>query len=368
MRVVMLVGRSTGGIGTHVVDLTASLRSLGDEVHVVTDPLTADRFGVPDARPWWPDPRHPWRACADAGRMRRALRGADVVHAHGHQAGLVAVLVSRGLRPRPTVVVSLHNAVLHGTGPRGVALTAVERLVARNADLVTGASTDLVHRARQLGARRSELAPVPSPRVPALLAMDPPDDAERARLEASVLESAGLHRGGALVVTVSRVAPQKDLTTLLDAADELVTPVTWCVIGDGDRDLAERLEREIDERRLPVHLVGPVTDPGPWLRAAAVLVLTSRWEARALVVQEALAAGTPVVATDTGGLRDLLDGVGRLVPVGAAADVAEAVDDLLADPSSHAAARLAGRERARSWDDAEATARRWRRWYAAVGR
>ena len=368
MRVVMLVGRSTGGIGTHVVDLTASLRSLGDEVLLVTDPLTADRFGIADARRWWPDPRHPWRAGTDVGRMRRALRGADVVHAHGHQAGLVAVVASRGLRPGPAVVVSLHNAVLHGTGSRGVALTAVERLVARTADLVTGASTDLVHRARQLGARRTELAPVPSPRVPTLLATEPPDEADRGRLAASVLENAGVPYGGALVVTVSRVAPQKDLTTLLEAAGELVAPVTWCVIGDGDPGLAERLEREIDERRLPVHLVGPVADPVPWLRAAAVLVLTSRWEARALVVQEALAAGTPVVATDTGGLRDLLDGIGRLVPVGAAADVAEAVDDLLADPSARAAARRAGRERARSWDDAEATARRWRRWYASVGR
>src|SRR5680860_1797340 len=58
--------------------------------------------------------------------------------------------------------------------------------------------------------------------------------------------------------------------------------------------------------RVPVHFVGARSDAGQWLRAAEVFVLPSEWEARALVVQEAMAAGTPVVATDVGGLHDLV--------------------------------------------------------------
>ena len=80
--------------------------------------------------------------------------------------------------------------------------------------------------------------------------------------------------------------------------------------------------------------MGARTDVSDWLRAADVFVLTSRWEARALVVQEAMAAGLPVVVTRTGGLPELVGDAGSLVAVGDPAAVAAEVDRLLADPSS----------------------------------
>ncbi len=95
-------------------------------------------------------------------------------------------------------------------------------------------------------------------------------------------------------------------------------------------------------------------------------MLPSLWEARALVVQEAMAAGVPVVATDTGGLRDLVAGVGTLVPVGDQTAVAAAVDRYLADPAARHTASVAGRKRATSWDDGKATASRWHEWYSAL--
>jgi glycosyltransferase involved in cell wall biosynthesis len=79
-----------------------------------------------------------------------------------------------------------------------------------------------------------------------------------------------------------------------------------------------------------------------------------------------MAAGLPVVATDTGGLRDLVEGVGTLVPVGDAAAVADAVGTYLREPATRHTASVAGRERAASWDDGAATARRWRQWYSAL--
>src|SRR6476661_8073702 len=109
----MLLGRSTGGIGTHVADLSADLRALGDEVTVVTDPITAGQFDLPGAQLWWPGrSAGPLGSVRDLGRLRGLVRGADVVHAHGHQAGLVAVIASAGTRT--PVVVSHHNAVLVG--------------------------------------------------------------------------------------------------------------------------------------------------------------------------------------------------------------------------------------------------------------
>jgi glycosyltransferase involved in cell wall biosynthesis len=367
MRVVMLLGRSAGGIGTHVADLTADLRDLGDDVTVVTDGSTAQRFDLSGARLWWPG-----RASGLVGslrglaRLRGLVRGADVLHAHGHQAGLVAVVVAAGTRT--PVVVSQHNAVLVG-GLRRRVLDLVQRVVARRADLVTGASSDLVAEAVRLGAREARLAEVPSPRVPDLLATAPLPDADRRALTAELLRENGIEApaaGAPLVLSIARVAPQKDLDTFVDTIACLPLAVTGVVVGGGDDDLRDALTDRIRQDGLPVHLVGPQPDPSRWLRAADVFVLTSTWEARALVVQEAMAAGVPVVATDVGGLPDLVEGVGVLVPVGQAARAADAVGRYLTEPAARHTASVRGRERATSWDDGTATARRWHEWYSGM--
>jgi glycosyltransferase involved in cell wall biosynthesis len=365
MRVVMLVGRSTGGIGTHVADLAAQLRRFGDEVEVVTDALTAERFDFGHPRLWWPSRQ------AGIGRslrgllaLRRLAAGADVLHAHGHQAALVAAIALVGLRAR--LVVSQHNAILDARGIRGALGGLAQRLVARRADLVTGASTDLVVDAERRGARAAALAPVPSPRVPDLLTRRVLDAPARAAEATRLLREAGVPPSGPLVLTISRVAPQKDLHTLVEAAGRLDTPVTWVVIGDGDAGLLADVRARATALDAPVHFIGAVADPAPWLRAAEVFVLPSAWEARALVIQEAMAAGTPVVVSDVGGLHDLVHGVGPLVPVGDATGFAEAVGTILSDPTQRAALSAAGRGRATGWDDGESTARRWRRWYAAL--
>lgn len=365
----MLVGRSTGGIGTHAVQLARGLRDLGDEVSFVTDPLTAQRFGLGDALPWWPGRalgvigslRHLWR-------LRGLVRRADVLHAHGHQAGLLGAVVALGTRT--PLVVSQHNAVLGRTGPAGAVSSLVQRFVSRRAALVSGASSDLVAEARRHGARAARLAEVPSPRVPDLLAQPPPTEQERRALAVELLRRNDIQATveTPMVLTIARVAPQKDLDTFVDAVAALPLPVTGVVVGDGDTGLLATLRTRVLAERLPVHFVGRQDDPGQWLRAADVFVLLSTWEARALVVQEAMAAGVPVVATDTGGLPDLVDGIGTLVPVRAAAAAADAVAAYLTDPAARHTASVAGRERATSWDDDDATARRWHEWYATLPR
>ncbi|MEJ5890119.1 glycosyltransferase, partial [Pseudokineococcus marinus] len=111
MRVVLVVGRATGGIAGHVAALATGLADAGVDVAVATGDATAERWeglgagageapvppGVPVLR-LWPSPRRPVAALRRARALRRLLAGADVVHAHGHQAGLLALLVARGLR------------------------------------------------------------------------------------------------------------------------------------------------------------------------------------------------------------------------------------------------------------------------------
>ena len=109
------------------------------------------------------------------------------------------------------------------------------------------------------------------------------------------------------------------------------------------------LQAEIDAGGLPVRLLGYRADVADLLGAADVVVLTSRWEARALIAQEALRAGRPLVATAVGGVPDLVDDAAVLVPYGDPGALAAAVAGVLDDPAE--AARLAtdGPVRAATW-------------------
>ena len=375
----MLLGRSTGGIGTHVAQLSADLRDAGVHVIVVTHPLTAASFEVGPARLWWPGSAGPARAVRDFGRLRRLAGASDIVHAHGHQAGFLATLVTvslmgaRVLGRRPKLIVSQHNAVLEGSGRQGLKRLA-QCWVTRHADLVTGASSDLVAQALRFGAGLAALAEVPSPQVPGLLAQQPADFENRAQIRQSLflsLVGEGLGDLGnkedaavPLVVTVSRIARQKNLPVLVQAAALVRQRCIWVVIGDGDPRLLAQLRQQASDLGAPVHFIGSRRDADQWLRAAEVFVLSSEWEARALVVQEAMAAGTPVVATDVGGLHDLVSGTGLLVIPGDAGAIAKATDSILADPGLRDDLAARGREVAEALPDGPDTASRWLAWYS----
>jgi glycosyltransferase involved in cell wall biosynthesis len=384
MKVIMVLGASTGGIGTHVAQLSADLRDRGVNVIVVTHPLTAASFDLGPVRQWWPGSGGWVRGVRDLRLLRRLAATADVVHAHGHQGALVASLATlatlannkaRGRRRQPKLVVSQHNAVLEDSGRQGLKRLA-QRWVARRADLVTGASSDLVAEAVSFGASRAELAKVPSPAVPALLAQPPADRSARIRIRQGVQaslavdpENPGDQLGHAdpalpLVVTISRIAPQKDLPVLVEAASRLRHACTWVVLGGGDPGLLAQLRLQVRAAGAPVHFIGARSDAGQWLRAAEVFVLPSRWEARALVVQEAMAAGTPVVATDVGGLHDLVAGTGLLVIPGDPEAIAAATDRVLADPGLREQLAARGREVASALPDGRAAASRWLARYA----
>lgn len=337
MRVLLLVGHAAGGIGAHVQSLAAGLATAGLDVLVATSASTADRFDLPGARVLWPQ-GPPWVRLARLGRLRRLAASADVVHAHGHQAGVVALAVVATLPrgQRPVVVVSWHNAVL-GSGPLRWGRALLERLQARRAQLVTGASPDLVGRALALGARSPRLAPVAAPAAGAWAGATA---AVRGDLEAAH----GVPSQARLVLTVARVAPQKRLDVLVAAASRLRArqDLWWLVAGAGDPVLLAQLQAQASSGGARVRFLGARADVGALMAVADVLVVTSSWEARALVVQEAMAAGLPVVATDAGGLAGLLGPAGVLVPVGDDAAVAAAVSRLLDDPAERARLGAAG--------------------------
>jgi glycosyltransferase involved in cell wall biosynthesis len=87
------------------------------------------------------------------------------------------------------------------------------------------------------------------------------------------------------------------------------------------------------------------------LAAADVAVISSVWEARSLFAQEALRAGVPLVATDVGGIPEVVGDAAVLVPPGNPAALAAAVSHLLSRPELGARLVVAGRARAAQWPD-----------------
>ncbi|MEO8518220.1 MAG: glycosyltransferase family 4 protein [Dermatophilaceae bacterium] len=345
MKIVMLLGRSTGGIAGHVAELSAHLRDRGEDLLVVTDPLTARRFDPRLVRLWWPESGGWFRKVSHLGRLRGLASTSDVLHAHGLRAGALGVAVARSLprERRPRVVVTLHNLPIGGRS-MSAASAVLERVVARGADAVLGVSGDLVERAVASGARHTARALVPAPARP-----------PTRRTAVQVRAELGLSEDGALLVTVARLAPQKGLDLLCDtalllkqrlAAGDLpgIATLTWVVAGDGP--LAEHLAGRIEDQGLPVVALGRRDDVPDLLAAADLVVSAAVWEGQPIWLQEALWLGAAIVATDVGGTHEVTGEGASLVAAGNPAYLAGAIVDLLTDEPRREALRHGALERA----------------------
>ena len=134
-----------------------------------------------------------------------------------------------------------------------------------------------------------------------------------------------------LIVCIGRLSPEKDHLTLLRAMTLMSPQRPWrlAIVGDGP----ERAELETFVRAnglsKRVAFTGYSADPFGWLMRARVAVLSSAHEGLPCVLMEALACGTPVVATDCSyGPRDILQNgrYGTLTPVGDAPALAVAIE------------------------------------------
>jgi glycosyltransferase involved in cell wall biosynthesis len=351
MRATIVLGTSAGGVGTHVRSLVDRLPGLGIEVGVACPEQTEQRFGFRAAGATYrpvpigaaPRPRQDWSAVR---ALRAAVAGSDVVHAHGFRAaGLTGLAMGRRSSDRTPMVATWHNVVM-GSGLRRRILAELERLAARRADVTLGVSSDLVRRARELGAPDARLVPVPAAR---LRPSSRDRDDVRAELDAGERP---------VVLAVGRLAPQKDYDTLIRAAagwqDRAPRPLVL-IAGDGPD--VNRLQQMIDADGLPVRLLGRREDMADLLAAADVYVLTSRWEGTPLAVQEAMALGVPVVATAVGGIPEMVADGAMLVPAGDDRAVSEQVGRLVDDPELRAQLAGRGRDVAASWPDEAETAR-----------
>ncbi|POM22360.1 Alpha-D-kanosaminyltransferase [Actinomadura rubteroloni] len=340
LRVALVLGTSGGGVGRHVRSVAAGLTARGARVLVCGPAATEELFSFTSAGARFAavdlaDRPRPARDARAVARLRRLLRHADVVHAHGLRAGALAV--AAGVRPavgplrigrgRTPLAVTLHNAVLAG-GRTAAVYGLLERVVARGADAVLGVSPDLEERMRSLGARRVQAAFVPAP---------PPRSSPGPAVRPDVRARLGVG-DRPLVLAVGRLAEQKGLSTLLDAAAGWARrdPVPLVAVA-GDGPLEDDLAARIAAEDLPVRLLGRRSDVPDLLAAADVAVVPSVWEGQPLIVQEIMRAGRPLVATRVGGIPAMVGASARGQAAGSPLQGPESDAALLVPPGDAAA-------------------------------
>lgn len=345
LRIIHCFRAPVGGLFRHVLDLSGAQAERGHEVGFVidsttADPLTEERLAKVAGRLSLGITRIPMGRLPGPGDIKagRAVRNAvsdlraDVLHGHGAKGGAYARLATRELRQAGQHIACFytpHGGSLHygPATPQGLVYTAVEKLLARYTDGLIF-ECDFIRRIydRRIGALQVPRRVIPN-------ALQPGDFTP--------------HRpspDAADFLFVGELRQLKGVDLLLEALSRIAAerPVRAVIVGAGpDAAKFHRLAGDLA-------LEGIVNFPGamPAQRAFELgrcLVVPSRAESMPYIVLEAAAAGMPLIATDVGGVPEIVNGTDtRLVPPGDAAALASAMTEFLnnAEAAQERATRL----------------------------
>ena len=360
------------GVGEQVIQLAAGLRKRGHEVRIL---------GRGEGQARGPKLLFPWAVLPPFVSALREFRP-HVVQVHesdGALAALATVLLSALLRPAPQLIALLQVSYIEE-------IRAVRPL--RAGGRVIGRPGGVERRFRWLkapvqvllGCLTAWLADrvlAPSSRTASELSRDYgiqgvrvlPNAMGRGPVEA---EGGGSPAGHDSLVFVGRLRIRKGLEVLLEALARLRAErpgVRLRVAGDGEHRTA--VERAVLRLGLEetVEVLGRCDEAQvrELLRTSRALVVPSIYEGMPLVILEAMEAGLPVVASAVSGIPEVvIDGrSGWLVPAERPGRLAEALLEVLEDPSEAARRGQAGRELLEERFRPESVARLWE---AAVGR
>ena len=258
--------------------------------------------------------------------------GFDLVHSY-MRAPSVLARVASSLIFGPPVIVSERNVDL---GQARGAITLERMLAGRAAAMIVNAEAIRVHVERLVPAWRKMIKVIPNG-----VAWSEPTDAERRKAG----EFRRSHLGGAeiLLGVVARIEWQKAPDILLHALellpDEVCGRIRVVWVGKTiDRELVLLIRRRLEDSPLAgrVSFIPETRDVRSVYLGIDGLVLPSRWEGFPNVVLEALAHGVPVIATDVGDVRKLVEPgtSGWVVPTGDAGALASAIRDLVGSPTA----------------------------------
>ncbi len=266
-----------------------------------------------------------------AGRARAAIRSwrPDVVHAQDRRAGLVLTGLRFHRGARPALVQTYHGVPddvaepwFRGA-PGSAGPSAYTRAVLAGDAAVARTLDHTIVPAEAMGRFLSRRLRVPAGRLTRI-------DNCVGLGEPSPPQGPVRH-----LIFVGLLVERKGILTLLTALAALgVFPrdARLTVVGDGPQRAEAEQAAQVPPLRGRVTFLGFRPDVPALLAGADALVLPSTMEQQPLVVAEAMAAGKPVIATDTGGVADML-GAGHVVPPGDVRALASRLRALFADPA-----------------------------------
>ncbi|MEB3357732.1 MAG: glycosyltransferase, partial [Synechococcales bacterium] len=274
----------------------------------------------------------------------------DVVCSVLDHANLAALIATQGLAARPTVVLNVENTLSaqyryqRSMHPTNWLLRSLIPILYPKADHIIAASQGVAHDLKYL-------VPSVSDRISVIY---------RACVDQQVQQSAaqplphGLPVSRPLIVACGRLTEQKGFLSLLDtfAIVRQSIPASLWIIGEGPQ--RAQLEARIQNLKLTdcVSLLGFQANPYALMQAADLFVLSSRYEGFGIVIVEAMACGTPVIAVDcpSGPSEIISHGVnGLLVPPDDRQALASSIVNLLNNSAQQAQLAIAGRQRAQNF-------------------
>jgi len=358
----LLTTLGMGGAERQVVSLAERMRQRGHTVRlVVLLPRQAEEWstGLDVAR--LEMRKRPLSLLAGLLKGQRALREfePDLLHSHTFPANLTARAL-RLLGPTVPVITTIHN-VYEGGWQRMWAYRLTDPL----SECTTAVSRAAAERAVRVRAVPAKKCQVLSNGIE--LEGLQPDLKRRDRLRAAMGVAEKF-----VWLAAGRIAPAKDYPNLLRAfslLNENSQPAELWIAGEGAGGEAERVRELTAELGLNgrVRWLGLRRDLPALLDAADGFVLSSAWEGMPLALGEAMAMEKPVVATDVGGVRELVGEMGLVVaaksPVGLAAAMRATMKQR---PEERQAVGWAARQRIQGYFAMDAKACAWEELYRSV--
>jgi glycosyltransferase involved in cell wall biosynthesis len=272
----------------------------------------------------------------------------DLVHVYG----LRPSLLMRFRQRRPPLVHAVYSLDTH----RPAWQAFLDRSTAGRVDrYIANSRAGARYLVEERGVRTERIRVVPN-------GIDVEAFAAAAERRGEARAALGLDPRTPVILTVANLRPPKGLDLLVETAARLAAssgrgegspgapPFVWLIAGEGP--LATALADDLDRHRLGglVRLLGFRRDIPALLAAADLFCLTSRREGVPVAILEAMAVGRAVVATEVGGVNELVVDAetGRLVPADDPAALTSAIQSLLDDPVRRGKLAAAGQMRARS--------------------
>ncbi|YCO03452.1 glycosyltransferase [Vibrio sp. VNB-15] len=310
MKIILVItGLGMGGAEKQVCDLADTYSSLGHDVTILSmhgEPILKPQSTSVDILSLRMKKSVPGVISAYL-KTKKVLKGLepDVVHSHMVHANIFMRLV------RLTTFIKRLICTAHSCNEGGKLRMLAYKMTQRQGDLLTNVSEEAVEAFVSKGASSPDR----------IIALHNGIDVNKYRFSefsrTTYRREIGVNADETLILAVGRLTEAKDYPNLLNAFSSLLLTerkVKLAIIGDGDKRqelkvLAEELG--IEDK---VNFIGLSHQVPQWMSAADIFVLSSAWEGFGLVVAEAMATERVAVATDSGGVGEVVSKYGFLVP------------------------------------------------------